>query len=120
MVFLIIAQRLLSVKVDWLLIFKAVSALREQVYLSQRLVMNNGALTEQWCANFLIIDKAFWVLDIESIVLHCMVAMSNILQSSLSSCWRVLLQTFLSPDTGTNWVIYKDRFLWLIDARGLL
>ena len=28
-----------------------------------------------------------------------MVAMSNILQSSLSSCWRVLLQTFLSPDS---------------------
>ena len=51
MVFLIIAQRLLSVKVDWLLIFKVVSALREQVYLSQRLVMNNGALTEQWCAD---------------------------------------------------------------------
>jgi len=50
MVFLIIAQRLLSVKVDWLLTFKAVSALREQVYLSQRLVMNNGALSEQWCA----------------------------------------------------------------------
>jgi len=45
MVFLIIAQRLLSIKVDWLLIFKAVSALREQLYLSQRLVMNNGALT---------------------------------------------------------------------------
>ena len=60
--------------------------------------LNNGALNEQWCAKFLIIDKAFWVLDLESIVLYCMVAMSNILQSSLSSCWRVLLQTFLSPD----------------------
>ena len=22
--------------------------------------------------------------------------------------------------TGTNWVIYKDRFLWSIDAHGLL
>ena len=54
---------------------------------------------EQWCANFLIIDKAFWVLDLESIELYCMVVMSNILQSSLSSCWRVLLQTFLSPDS---------------------
>jgi len=32
-------------------------------------------------------------------VLYRMVAMSNILQSSLSSCWRVLLQTFLSPDS---------------------
>jgi len=63
--------------------------------------VNNGALSEQWCANFLIIDKAFWVLDLESIVLYRMVAMSNILQSSLSSCWRVLLQTFLSPDNGS-------------------
>jgi len=61
--------------------------------------LNNGVLTEQWCANFLIIDKAFWVLDLESIVLYHIVAMSNILQSSLSSCWRVLLQTFLSPDS---------------------
>jgi hypothetical protein len=22
--------------------------------------------------------------------------------------------------TGTNWVIYKDRFLWALDARGLM
>ena len=22
--------------------------------------------------------------------------------------------------SGTNWVVYKDRFLWSVDARGLL